>query len=269
MRDGLQKMENDKVIDGNCWVAYFDILGFSNMVRSFPVEYVKEEYKKAIKKGEEYHVNCRFMFFSDSFIFYTENDSHNSYCGISAASELFFEAMFLKEIPMRGCLNVGQFYADEENGIFFGQALIKAYHLAEGQNWIGFVLSETARKKSVVFKANKDFWYLEYEVPYIEEPKHRKLLAYYPNILIMQSFPEPANHQQTRLLGALDTMELKAQLIYRKDNKLVDKAKDPDFIRLMSKYRNTREFFTKAYPLLRNRFEQKYPIPRRSDLNEV
>ena len=154
-------------------------------------------------------MNCKFKFFSDTFIFYTENDSKDSFRGISAASELFFQEMFLKEIPMRGCLNVGQFYADEENGIFFGRALIDAYKLSEGQNWIGFVLSEEARQKlkdyeSMGFKSNKYFSFQEYNVPYKEETKRRNLLVYKP-------YSDSLNYPE-RLWMALSNMEHEAFL---------------------------------------------------------
>ncbi|MCX5637809.1 MAG: hypothetical protein NTX52_08980, partial [Planctomycetota bacterium] len=98
-------MEAEKIINGNCWVAYFDILGFSNMVKSFHVEFVREKLQETRKESKQYNVNCKSIFFSDSFVFYTENDSQDSFRGISAASELFFQARFLEKIPMRGCLN--------------------------------------------------------------------------------------------------------------------------------------------------------------------
>ncbi len=265
-------MESRKIINGNCWIAHFDILGFSNMVEIFPVEFVQEKCKEAKEKGEKYNVNCKYKFFSDTFIFYTENDSQDSFCGISAASELFFQAMFLKEIPMRGCLNVGQLYADEENGIFFGRALIDAYKSSEGQNWIGFVLCDKTRKKlegfeSADFKSNKNFHYLEYKVPYKKKPKRRKLFVYYPNTCLIETFPGPANDQKTRLLSALDAMEYQAQLIYI--NKNFDMEKDPDYKKVISKYKNTREFFTNAHHLLRERFESKYPIPNKTNDDEI
>ncbi|MFA5553654.1 MAG: hypothetical protein WDA68_03735 [Phycisphaerae bacterium] len=115
-------MEDKEIINGNCWVAYFDILGFSSMVESFPVEFVREKLREAQKEGEQFNAICRFKFFSDSFIFYTENDSMDSFKKIWEVSAFFFMIMFAKSkiphFPMRGCLNVGRFYADEKNGIF-------------------------------------------------------------------------------------------------------------------------------------------------------
>jgi hypothetical protein len=253
-----EEMKDSNIINGNCWVTYFDILGFSKMVESFPVECILEKYKEALKKIKEYKVNRKF--FSDSFIFYTENDSQDSFRDISMASGLFFQAMFLEKIPLRGCLNVGQFYRDEKNGIFFGLALIEAYELSEGQNWIGFVLSEKAREKSAVLRSDNDLW-LEYDVPYNKKPKRRNLLVYYPNILIDESAPEPAKYQHERLLDALDIMEGTAQSIYQKEkgnNLVCCQKKHVEFREIITKYKNTRKFLLFAYPLLRKRFERKY-----------
>jgi len=189
-------MENNKIINGNCWLAYFDILGFSNMVESFPVEFVRDKLKEARKEGEQFNAICRFKFFSDSFIFYTENDSMDSFQSIRGVSAFFFRAMFtgkrLPHFPMRGCLHVGKFYADEEDGIFFGRALIKAYELADGQDWIGFVLSEEAGKRlteyqSVGLKSGEYSFFQEHNVPYKKETKGRNLLAYRPSSSLLNT----------------------------------------------------------------------------------
>jgi len=123
-------MECENIINGNCWVAYFDILGFKNDVKHFPPQGVLEKYIEVLKKIEKHNVKCKF--FSDSFVFYTENDSDESFRRMNMALRFFFRAMFTQYIPMRGCLNVGQFYVDEEKGIFFGRSLIEAHNLAEG-----------------------------------------------------------------------------------------------------------------------------------------
>ncbi len=47
----------------------------------------------------------------------------------------------------RGALGTGQFYADKQNNIFLGSALIDAYEYAEKQDWIGFVVTPSAERK--------------------------------------------------------------------------------------------------------------------------
>ena len=249
--------QKDNIINGNCWIAYFDILGFSNLVENFPVDYVCKKYKEAIEKGKEHSITCRFKYFSDSFIFYVKANSQDSFYGISNASTFFFEAMFHKEIPLRGCLHFGHFYIDENNNVFFGKALIDTYRWAEQQNWIGFVLSDEARQKSSGFSDFHDFWFQEYDVPY-KDSKIRKLHTHYPNILLFESSREPSEYYHTRLLNTLDSMKQKADLIYKKNNPIVDTSKCHNYTKLMMKYKNTKDFFESAYEPLRKRFEQRF-----------
>jgi len=260
------KMENDKIINGNCWVAYFDILGFSNMVESFPVNFVLEKYKVAIDTSNDYSEACKIKvkLFSDSFVFYTENDSQDSFRGITTASAVLFQKMFLKEIPMRGCLNVGQFYADEKNGVFFGQAITEAHNLAEGQNWLGFVLTEKTREKqmdfeSVGFKSNNKLRYLEYEVPYKQKPYRRKLPTYNLNLLFIDYHTAEAKDFQKRLLIALGNMQFKAILMLRQRKKGENAAveKSPEYKKIITKYKNTRQFLCYVYPTLKGRKTKK------------
>ncbi len=256
-------MESDKIINGNCWVVHFDILGFSNMVEKFPVWFVQEEYKKALEEGRKYNMKCKFKFFSDSFIFYTDNDSHDSFSGIEVTSAIFFQSMFLHEIPMRGCLNVGQFYADEGNGIFFGPAHIEAYKLAEGQNWIGLVFSEKTRGKfecfeSAGFKSNIRFRYQEYEVPYKKKPKRRKLLAY--NLKLVPNYNEESVRAAIeRLWIALGDMKYKAvpMLRKKKGNKIVNLKKCLDYRKIITKYENTKKFMLYIYPELKEKIKKQ------------
>jgi hypothetical protein len=258
-------MENNKIINGNCWLAYFDILGFSNMVENFPVEFVKESYKKALKKGEQFNSRCKFKWFSDSFIFYIENDSLDSYRCIRTASILFFRDMFLKEIPMRGCLNVGQLYADEENGIFFGPALIDAHDFAENQEWIGFILSKEAREKIkdyelAGFKTDNDYWFQEYNVPYKDKEKSKRynLLVYKLNILNTE--------YSERLWIALNIMERKAFLSLPKDKRNNNINTCSKCKRIFTKYRNTEDYLLSLYPSLQSEGKKRI---ERIDQNEL
>ncbi len=251
-------MEDEKIINGNCWIVHFDILGFSNMVENFPVWFVQKEYIKARERGKRSNVKCKFKFFSDSFIFYTDDDSPDSFSCIEATSALFFQAMFRGRIPMRGCLNIGQFYSDEKNGIFFGPAHIEAYRLAEEQNWIGFVLSEKTREKLasfelVGFKSGYKKRYSEYEVPYNDEPYRRNLLAY--NLILASTNPG----FQNELWMALDSMKFNAiqMLLKENGNKNVDIEKCPEYRKIITKYENTEKFMFCVYPELEQRAKNR------------
>jgi hypothetical protein len=262
--------QDNKIINGNCWVAYFDILGFSKIVEIFPVCFVLEEYKKALEESKRSNIKCKFKFFSDCFIFYTEDDSMDSFSCIEGTSALFFRAMFLKKelphFPMRGCLNWGQFYADEENGVFFGPAQIEAYKLAEGQNWIGFVLSEKTREKLISFesvgiKSGYKKRYMEYKVPYNEKPKLRNLLAYNLNLLTTIGNTGQARNEQYQLWKALDYMKYLAlqMLLKNKTDKSVDIEKCSEYKEIITKYDNTEKFMFWLYPALKEMIKKQSP----------
>ena len=247
-------MDNNRTIDGNCWLAYFDILGFGNMVESFPVEFVREKFKEALKEGAKFNAICRFKFFSDSFIFYTENDSMDSFRCIRGASAFFFREMFTKKdpprFPMRGCLNVGQFYADEETGIFFGRVLIDAYKLSNDQDWIGFVLSREARERlkdyeSMGLKSSKYSLFQEYNVPYKGETKGRALLAYIP----YSALPDHPGSWWNVLIN----MEHEAFLALpdEEENGNIDTCSECK--KIFTKYRHTEDYLLSLYPSLHSK----------------
>ena len=65
-------------------------------------------------------------------------------------------------------MSYGDFYADKENNVLFGPALIEAYHHGENQDWIGFVLSPSAVNQMVVIglPANGRLNYAYWNIPY-------------------------------------------------------------------------------------------------------
>ncbi len=150
-------MDDEKIINGNCWVAYFDILGFKNetdlnkgqlpvlaymyMEVADRINNKKEELKKV---GASY--DC--LWFSDSFFFYSFDDSIDSYNLIYLAAKWFFNHMIItKKWPIRGALTVGNFYADRNKNIYLGEALIDAHSFTEKQDWIGWVLTPNVHAK--------------------------------------------------------------------------------------------------------------------------
>jgi len=83
-------------------------------------------------------------------------------------ARLFFSRMICKEIPFRGALTIGEFYADKKRNIFVGHGLIDAYKYAEKQDWIGLVLTPNAYKQlceSDLGLIRKKSDYVEYDVP--------------------------------------------------------------------------------------------------------
>jgi len=173
------KMENNNTINGNSWIAYFDILGFKARISDFERGFgcghwdlfKQNFYGKLIeelKREEEYQPNRVFItWFSDSFIFFTRDDSQESFAHISVVADRFCQFAVSKSWPLRGAIGFGQLYVDKANNIFLGPGLIDAYEWAERQKWIGLVVTPKANARlcelSVDLKGRNRF--KEYEVP--------------------------------------------------------------------------------------------------------
>jgi hypothetical protein len=174
-------MEADKIINGNCWVAYFDILGFKNEIQlsTGHLEVLAYLYGEIIDRiNDELKEVTGFMalkyecsWFSDSFLFYSSDDSIDSYLTIHLAATSFFDYMtIIKKWPVRGALTAGDFYANKNKNIYLGKAVVDAYSYAEKQDWIGFVLTPEAYEKLVTnghdpFVFVNGLCFIEYNVP--------------------------------------------------------------------------------------------------------
>jgi hypothetical protein len=186
-------MENDKkIIHGNCWVAYFDILGFKKQIAEYQQQYgddqidifVKVWYHDILRILEEkrgYWPNKVFThWFSDSFLFYTSDSSAESYPCIEQESRHFFIGAIYKRIPIRGALTIGELYVDKDNNIFVGPAVIDAYEYAEKQDWLGFILTPNARnklRKLIPSLAESCVGYVDFDVSVKPKNCTEKLLA--------------------------------------------------------------------------------------------
>ncbi|MHC4911915.1 MAG: hypothetical protein ACYTE5_02800 [Planctomycetota bacterium] len=177
------------------WVAYFDILGFRDLVEKQSLGFVLSEYLKVLsmvkkdvgrERAETFAESLvRRKWASDAFLFYTDGDSQGLFTMVESFARSFFIRAIMRRIPLRGCLTVGQFYADESNGIFVGPGLINAHWYAENQDWIGYVLTPEARDKLEKLEAEEErvidvyqrHFYREHDVPF-KQSETRRLLAF-------------------------------------------------------------------------------------------
>lgn len=252
-------MEKEKTINNNRWVSYFDILGFKELMKNFIPLHVLNILKQAINAGNEYNIKCKFIFFSDSFCFYTENDSPEAFSCIEATSSMFFRSMFIgkEKFPMRGCMDIGQFYIDEENKIYFGLALAEAIKLAENQNWIGFILSKKVEDKlasieSANIKSGYKYRYDKYKVPFKKPVKQPDMLLTY-NLGLLPSNTE--KNEIYNIWKGLDYMRYVAEGNQTTDNKKPSERQD-----IMAKYENTKIFMFWKYPWLKEIIENQKQI---------
>jgi hypothetical protein len=142
----MRATPSSKIRYKNRWFSYFDLLGFSNLVREHHIEYVLPIYEdvlKAIaqKAGPKEKYGISYTWFSDTFVIYSKSDSDQDFALIEQASRLFFQKLILKQIPVRGALSVGKLYTQKKKNIILGEALMEAYEYGEKQKWLGFLLT--------------------------------------------------------------------------------------------------------------------------------
>jgi len=128
------------------WFAYFDLLGFSNLVRQHRIEHLLPIYEDVLNAIEQKAEPKRgsgisYSWFSDTFIIFSQGSTEGEFAIIEQVSRLFFQKLILNNIPVRGSLTVGPLYTQQKKNIFLGEALIDAYEYGENQNWLGFILT--------------------------------------------------------------------------------------------------------------------------------
>lgn len=180
MEEKLVNHGEDKIVNGDCWVAYFDLLGFKNYVLSFDFPtyphcygvFVKELHNKTVERFKNLRSYSRIFttWFSDTFIAYTLDGSYESFASIAFGSLQICAELVSIHRPVRGALGTGRLYAEQKKNILVGSALIDAYEYGEKQNWIGFAITPKAEEKfNDVAPKGKTPWacgdYYEYDVP--------------------------------------------------------------------------------------------------------
>ncbi len=153
------------------WLGYFDLLGTSELIRSKKIYEVFDAYQLALERLDSWkkrHNRIRHSWFSDTFILYSEDDSAESFYEIEIVCRWFMFSLILQRIPARGSLSCGEFYADDENHIYIGEALLDAYESGENQDWIGFILTPKSISKlsELDLDIKERLNYALYEVPF-------------------------------------------------------------------------------------------------------
>lgn len=153
------------------WVSYLDLLGFTELVQTKNWIYIFSHYTQAVEcfiKDRGFEPSVEKTWFSDTFLLYSPDNTASSFASIATTTQWFIYFLISSGIPVRGAMSCGNFYADKENNVFFGQSLIEAYNYGENQDWIGFVLSPTAvnQMAAVGLPANERRDYAYWKIPY-------------------------------------------------------------------------------------------------------
>jgi len=154
------------------FIGCFDFLGFTELVRVNPLETIVEEFQATIQSSIEHATRpivtvsgeepkkitlARYIRFSDTIIFYTQDMSEDAFFSITETANLFITHSLANGFPVRGALTRGELHVDDRKGAesIVGQALIDAYRLEQAQDWCGAIISDEMWNETAYPKATE------------------------------------------------------------------------------------------------------------------
>lgn len=172
----------------SCWIASLDIMGFSNLVDiegdTIDIDFIQEDYEKTLDhlrdRCDEYSPgSLEYLWFSDTFIMYSPDDSGRSYSVVQQAAKHFIEECVYSSIPIRGAISVGTLIKSHDDKAVMGRAFIDAHRYGDDQDWIGLILTPTAIEKVRSYGLNPshhDFVFTD-DIP-MRKYKNAQIAAY-------------------------------------------------------------------------------------------
>lgn len=151
-----------------CTVALCDILGFTKLIETVPLETVIEKPLVWFRKALHYAIHkAGFPFeppsleklrdqkrlgigwFSDTVLLYTlEDTDENVRDLIQTVGWLLFETtMSLDWTRVRGAIAHGEVYVDPDASIFVGKPIIEAFQLEKEQQWSGCAVAPSGEDR--------------------------------------------------------------------------------------------------------------------------
>jgi hypothetical protein len=169
-------------------IALCDILGFSKLIESNPLDTVMDHalgwFRKALhhsiyKNGFpdkvpqardlESHKDIGVALFSDTILLYTLRDDDEAIRQlIITLGWLIFETILGGTTKIRGGVSYGEAFIDRENAVFVGSPIVEAYRLEQSQQWAGAALTQAARERIPEYARSgkyADWWITPYNVP--------------------------------------------------------------------------------------------------------
>ncbi len=142
------------------FVAFFDILGFKDMVMRFSHNEIYSKLSEISKtkkwlenlanssdvedevgNGDIYTVS-----FSDSFVIFSKTDDAENFKFFLVAIRWFFAKAIDNNIPLKGGIAHGEISINKSEQIYFGQPIIDAYLIEEDVNYLGIASHYTIDK---------------------------------------------------------------------------------------------------------------------------
>ena len=140
----------------NHFVAHFDMLGMSSLIRRDPelvwqklsaLTTAKQERLsldiERLDTGEYIQDQVRAFTFSDTIVAFSKSDTDNdALVFVLLTTELFASSLHYC-VPLRGGIAHGQFAFNFNLNLFSGPALLDAYELGESSQWLGISLDDS------------------------------------------------------------------------------------------------------------------------------
>lgn len=143
----------------------FDIIGFSNLLKekgseglyrlysnnilpmlqhaAMPVAKLEERNGTTVSVPDPKSQRVYFTFFSDTIVYYSKDNSFDSFLNIVLTSLQLLSSGFAgSKAPYRGAVGYGDIITDP-NGILLGTSIIDAYKGEQSQMWAGCILTES------------------------------------------------------------------------------------------------------------------------------
>jgi hypothetical protein len=148
------------------YVAMLDVLGFSALVTGDPSGQRFNDYLQCVENATK-DTRVKYVVFSDTIVFTTEDSGPDSLLTMAKASSRLFHDLLQVYIPIRGAIAFGNFSRSTvaESVFVAGSAVIEAYHFEQQQDWVGVMLTPSARacvtdlddRCNLNFKTPQDF----------------------------------------------------------------------------------------------------------------
>ncbi|MFM9985552.1 MAG: hypothetical protein ACKVOK_10000 [Flavobacteriales bacterium] len=172
-------IDNQKDWDIACnrFIGFIDIMGFKNLIetKSQSEIYAVMKMLHGIREtdiagymtkdgGATFTTErIRTVFFSDSLIFYTEDDSEICYHLLLNTMTAVTSGFYELGVPFKGAIAYGEFTADVTRSIYFGQPLVDAFLLQEDLALYAMILHDSMDEVMSRYRANSSV--MDYDFP--------------------------------------------------------------------------------------------------------
>ena len=130
------------------FVAYFDIMGFKNMIRTKPTDSIYGQFRDLlddIQNKLKTHKLLAYSAFSDLIVVITDDDTSKAFTQLADAALMLMQGTFTRYgWGMSGCIAKGEITYDKNRNIFIGQPIVDAYLLSEDIDYYGVAVHKSA-----------------------------------------------------------------------------------------------------------------------------